>query len=50
MSTYMGVVITSKLATLHELQTVYSLEDMFSLLDVLETNNHNTYLMDKARR
>lgn len=36
-----GVVVTSKLATLYELQTVYSYEDMLSLYEIHLTNIYN---------
>lgn len=38
----MGAVISSKLATLHELDTVYSAEDMYLLLEVHSVDIHNT--------
>jgi hypothetical protein len=36
-----GVVVSSKLATLHELQTVYSYEDMMNLYEIYLTNTYN---------
>ena len=36
-----GVVITQKLATLQELQTIYSIDDLFILYDITETNTIN---------
>lgn len=36
-----GVVITQKLATLQELQTIYSIDDLFILYDIIETNTIN---------
>lgn len=36
-----GIVITKRLATLHELQTIYSIDDLFVLYDIIETNNMN---------
>lgn len=36
-----GVVVTSKLATLHELQTIYSYEDMLDLYEIHLTNIYN---------
>lgn len=38
-----GVVISSKMATLIELQTVYSYEDMAQLYEVIVVNNYNEY-------
>jgi len=34
--------ISSKLATLHELDTVYGLEDLWDLLEINTVNTHNT--------
>ncbi len=42
-----GVVVSSRLATLHELSTVYGLEDMWLLLEVHQVDMHNTNLMNK---
>ena len=36
-----GVVVSSKLATLYELQTVYSFEDMLDLYEVYLVNTYN---------
>ena len=36
-----GIVVTSKLATLYELQTVYSYEDLLDLYDIHLTNIYN---------
>ena len=33
--------ISARLATLHELETVYSLEDLQDLLEVAMVDNHN---------
>jgi hypothetical protein len=43
-----GVVISSKYATLHELQTVYGTEDMYNLYEVISVNNYNQNLLVKA--
>lgn len=43
-----GVVISSKYATFHELQTVYGTEDMYNLYEVISVNNYNQNLMVKA--
>lgn len=36
-----GVVVSSQYATLHELQTVYSYEDMIDLYEIVLVNNYN---------
>jgi hypothetical protein len=33
--------VTSKLATLHELETVYGIEGMYDLLEIVSVNAHN---------
>lgn len=39
-----GVVVSHKYATLKELQTDYSLEDMHDLLEIIQVDNHNSHL------
>ena len=46
-SAQMFSVITSKLATLYELQTVYSYEDMLILYDISSISNYNEYAVNK---
>lgn len=41
MPNVLAVVISSELATLHELDTVYSVEDVYVFLEIIATNNHN---------
>jgi hypothetical protein len=38
-----GVIITRKLATLYELQTVYSIDDAVDLYEVAAVNNYNEW-------
>ena len=42
------VVISGK-ATLHELQTVYSLRDLYDLLEIISVDNYNERMMAKHR-
>jgi hypothetical protein len=47
-----GVCISAAppLATLHELQTIYGVEDLFDLLEVTSINAHNQKIaMDRAK-
>ena len=37
----LGIVISAKLATLHELKTIYNLEDLYNLLEVCAVDRHN---------
>lgn len=43
-----GAATSSKLATLHELQTVYGLEDAYNLIEVMMVDNYNQALANKA--
>ncbi|WP_237713058.1 transglycosylase [Serratia sp. M24T3] len=38
-------VVSSKLATLYECQTVYCLEDVYDLLEIASVDNHNTKIL-----
>jgi hypothetical protein len=38
-----GVIITRKLATLYELQTVYSIDDAADLYEIAAVNNYNDW-------
>jgi hypothetical protein len=37
--------VSSRYATLHELQTVYGLEDMWDLLEILAVDRHNAHVL-----
>lgn len=37
----MGAIISSRLATLHELQTVYGTQDAYDLLEIIYVDKHN---------
>jgi len=43
-----GVVISRKLATLHELQTIYGSEDLYDMLEVIAVDNQNEMLASKV--
>jgi len=46
-----GVIITRRLATLHELQTVYSLDDAADLYEIAAVNNYNEWrASEEAKR
>lgn len=45
-----GAVLSARLATLHELQTVYGVEDAYDLLEVLTVDAHNEQLVQLAGR
>jgi hypothetical protein len=41
------IIVKSKLASLHELQTVYSVEDTYDLLETLQVDGHNQGLVQE---
>lgn len=41
--------VSSRLATLHELDTVYGLEDMWRLLEINTVDTHNSNLANKTK-
>ena len=45
-SPIIGAVVSSKLATLHELQTVYGAEDAYDLLEIATVDSHNQRLLN----
>jgi hypothetical protein len=44
----LAAVISDRMATLHELDTVYGVEDLWLMLEVRSVDNHNRALMNKA--
>jgi len=44
-----GVVVSSRLATLDELDTVYGSEDLYDFLEILAIDSHNEGLILDAR-
>ena len=46
-----GVIVTRRLATLHELQTVYSIDDAADLYEIAAVNNYNEWRsMEEAKK
>jgi hypothetical protein len=45
-----GAVISASKATLHECQTVYSIEDIYLMLEVISIDAHNTHLAQEYYR
>lgn len=39
-----ATVVSSRHATLHELDTVYGMEDLWGLLEIITVDAHNTHL------
>lgn len=48
-SPLIAAVVINRLATLHELQTVYGTEDLYNFLEILAVNNHNQQIMMEER-
>lgn len=46
----MGVVISRQLATLHELETVYSLNDALNLAEIITVGNYNEWAAMEAAK
>jgi hypothetical protein len=42
-----GMVVSSKMATLHELGTIYSIEDMYDMLEIIAIDAHNLMIARK---
>ncbi|WP_019573359.1 hypothetical protein [Curvibacter lanceolatus] len=49
LSKVVGAVVTTRLATLHELDTIYGVEDMWLLLEIAQVNSHNENMMNRGR-
>ena len=47
MPRYIGAIVSAKLASLLELDTVLSTEDMFDLLEILAIDAHNQRVVNK---
>ncbi len=44
-----GTVVSKGFATLHELSTVYGLQDLYDMLEIIAVDNHNQRIIDKMR-
>ena len=42
-----STIVSSRLATLHELDTVYGVEDLWILLEVHAVDRHNAYIVSQ---
>lgn len=42
--------VSARLADLHQLGTIYSVEDMHGLIDVISTDNHNRQQYEDLRQ
>jgi hypothetical protein len=42
-------VVSKGKATLHELDTVYSTEDLYDMLEIISVDSHNYYILNKPK-
>lgn len=45
-----GILLSHKVATLNEMQTVYGLEDVYDMLEIVIVDSHNQVTMTKAHK
>lgn len=45
--TVIGAAISHRVATLHEMQTVYSLGDVYDMLEIVNVDAHNQRILSK---
>ena len=50
MSISVGFVVSQKLATMHDLDTVYGVEDMYDLLEIAIVDNYNKAISQNGNR
>lgn len=48
MSGLVGTIVSRRLATLYELQTIYSYEDALDLYEIIAVNNYNENILLNA--
>ena len=46
----MGILVSSKMATLHELQTVYGMKDAYDMMEILYIDNQNQQIANRKAR
>jgi hypothetical protein len=44
-----GVIISKKFATLHELSTVYGVEDLYDMLEIITVDSRNDLILSKQK-
>lgn len=44
-----GTVVSRKMATIHELDTVYGMEDVYNMLEIMAVDDFNQTLLRKAQ-
>lgn len=48
MARSIGAVVSHKMASLHECQTIYGLEDVYDLLEIVLVDNHNQDMLTRT--
>lgn len=49
-SPIIGILVSTRLATLHELSTVYGLEDAYLLLEIHSVDSHNQRVINERNK
>ena len=49
MPAVIGTIVSARLATLRQLQTVYGVEDAYTLLEIIAVDSHNQRIINKAQ-
>jgi len=47
MSSFIGLVVSKRMATLHELQTVYGQKDLHNMIEIITVDSFNAYQANK---
>lgn len=45
-----GALVSNRMATMHELGTIYGAEDAYDMLEILNVDAHNQLALTKRRR
>jgi hypothetical protein len=45
----LATVVSRGLSTLHELDTVYSTQDLYDMLEIIAVDSHNQYILNKPK-
>jgi 4-diphosphocytidyl-2C-methyl-D-erythritol kinase len=44
-----GTIVSRRMATLHELDTVYGTQDVYDMLEIIAVDNANTRILNKPK-
>lgn len=45
-----GAIISKRLATLHEIDTVYGTQDIFDLMEIIAVDNYNDHILNDPEK